>query len=78
MTIRADIPVNKWLARLEYAWRRHRPIGFTVLAVQNIYHRIFRRLKKSYHFDEFDAKYGTDTAGIREIGTLDIEHSPSA
>ena len=70
--------MNKWLARLEYAWRRHGPIAFTVLAVQNIYHSIFRRLKKSYHFDEFDAKYGTDTAGIREIGTLDIVHSPSA
>lgn len=65
----------KSLARLGYAWRRHGPIGFVMLAGYNVaYHARGRNRNGGIaaRLDRFDAKYHTDTGGIREIGSLDV------
>jgi SAM-dependent methyltransferase len=61
--------------RLKNAWHRHGPAGFIWLVGYNIVYHIVGR----YHMarapseaDVFDRKYGTDTRGIREIGSLDV------
>lgn len=64
------------LKRLLYAWNRHGAKGFLWLIRKNISYylieilsgRLFRK-KES----EFDDIYGTDTEGIRTVGSLDIE-----
>jgi len=73
--------MNRWLARLGYALRRHGPVGFIWLAGYNIVYPILRRNRGQNgqaQADSFDEIYGTDTAGTREIGSLDVVNSPAA
>jgi 16S rRNA G966 N2-methylase RsmD len=73
--------MNRWLARLKYALRRHGPIGLIWLAAYNIiYHALPRDRgpKRLPHPDAFDEKYCTDTGSIREIGSLDVVNTPAA
>jgi hypothetical protein len=73
--------MKRWLARLGYALRRHGPAGFLWLAGYNIVYCLSRRNRspdRTGHTDPFDEKYGTDTGGIREIGSLDVVQSPAA
>jgi hypothetical protein len=73
--------MDRWLARLGYALRRHGPAGFIWLASYNIVYHLFRHkrgLNQLSHPDPFDEKYGTDTSGTREIGSLDVVNSPAA
>ncbi|HWX33984.1 MAG TPA: class I SAM-dependent methyltransferase [Steroidobacteraceae bacterium] len=77
----SGIVMIRWLARLGYAWRRHGPIGFIRLAARNLVHHALGRDRSVNilpHIDSFDEKYGTDTAGIREIGSLDVIASAAA
>jgi SAM-dependent methyltransferase len=61
------------LGRLHYAWRRHGPAGFIRLAAYNIAVFVRNRGRETpSSADLFDEKYGTDTGGIREVGSLDI------
>jgi SAM-dependent methyltransferase len=51
------------------------------LVSYNLRYHTFRRdrnIGKSGHADLFDEKYGTDTGGVREIGTLDVVNAPAA
>jgi hypothetical protein len=71
----------KLLWRLRYAWRRHGPIGFVRLVAHNLSHYFHNRGKDAVataRADTFDEKYGTDTSGIREIGSLDVIASVGA
>jgi SAM-dependent methyltransferase len=71
----------KWFSRLRYFWRRHGPIGLVRLAAYNIaYHVRGRRqsIGSAAEIDRFDEIYGTDTSGIREIGSLDIVAAAAA
>lgn len=73
--------MQRWLARLDYALRRHGPIGFIRLAGYNIVYYAARRNHRPHGArgaDPFDQKYGTETDGIRDIASLDIVSSPSA
>jgi Histone methylation protein DOT1 len=73
--------MNRWLARLGYAWHRHGPLGFIRLAARNLVHHMFGRNRGANvmpHVDPFDQEYGTKTAGTREIGSLDVIESASA
>ncbi len=73
--------MNRWLARLGYALRRHGPTGLLWLAGYNIVYYLSGRNRgpnRTANKDPFDEKYGTDTSGTREIGTLDVVHSPAA
>lgn len=66
---------------MRYAWSRHGAVGLIWLTIYNLlYHAIRRRRlgDGSGYSDPFDAKYGTDTSGIREIYTLDVLASPAA
>jgi SAM-dependent methyltransferase len=73
--------MDRWLARLGYALRRHGPIGFIWLAGYNILYHVFRRNRRrrdAEGSDPFDEQYGTETRGIRDIASLDIVSSPAA
>ena len=72
--------MSRWIVQLEYAWRRHRPSGFLKLAIDNVVYQLRRRARVGMPppRDQFDEKYGTDTAGIREIRTLDAARLPNA
>jgi SAM-dependent methyltransferase len=75
------IPMDKLLARLRYALRRHGPAGFIWLAGYNLVYYLFLRDRKaspSRRADLFDEKYGTDTGGVREIGSLDVVNAHAA
>lgn len=62
-----------WLTRLRSAWYRHRPAEFFRLAVYNVvlYARN-RGADRSSEPNSVDEKYGTDTGGLHEIGSLDV------
>jgi hypothetical protein len=71
----------KWLSRLRYALRRHGPVGFIRLLGYNIVYYFLRRRRHPDQVredDSFDRRYGTDTGGIREVGTLDVVSSTIA
>jgi hypothetical protein len=69
----------KLTARLKYAWHRHGPIGFVWLTAYNIvYHIIGRHRSANPSRDSFDQRYDTNTRGIREIGSLDVNTSAAA
>jgi hypothetical protein len=73
--------MDKWLVRLGYALRRHGPAGFIGLAGYNIVYYFLRRRRSTNGLAQavsFDEKYGTDTDGIREIGSLDAVDLPAA
>jgi hypothetical protein len=73
--------MSRWISQLGYAWRRHGPSGFLKLAIDNVVYHVRRRAARvgmPPQLDPFDEKYGTDTAGIREIRTLDAATLPSA
>lgn len=61
------------VARIRNAWNRHGPAGFVRLIAYNAVYYAggrARRVAKARRNDRFDDKYGTETAGIREIGSL--------
>lgn len=60
------------LKRIASAWRRHGPRQFVCLAIYNIAYRL-RDAARDPEPDPFDASYGTETGGIREIGSLEID-----
>jgi hypothetical protein len=65
-----------WLPRILSAWQRHGPLGFVRLAARNIaYYAVPGRggAEHSDSVDELDKRYGTETSGIREIGSLDVD-----
>jgi len=71
----------RWLTQVRYAWRRHGPIGLLWLIGYNIaYHvrRGGRRAALTQQIDAFDSKYATDTAGYRDIRSLDVIALPAA
>lgn len=73
--------MQNWLARLRYALRRHGPVGFIQLAGYNFVYCILRHNRKAggpAPANLFDEKYGTDTSGVREIGSLDVVNAPAA
>lgn len=67
------------IKRFSSAWKRHGVIGFASLLGKNITYymgellsgRLFRPVEQLT--SEYDETHGTDTEGIREIGSLDIE-----
>jgi SAM-dependent methyltransferase len=61
--------------RLASAWRRHSAGEFFRLALRNIAVWLRETIRPSPPAppDPFDALYGTDTATIREVGSLDID-----
>jgi SAM-dependent methyltransferase len=69
--------VRRSLARFDYAIRRHGWLGAVSRLVAHIVQYGFHRRHRQ-EIDTFDAKNGTDTGGICEIGTLDIACSPNA
>lgn len=73
--------MDRWLARLRYALRRHGPVGFIWLAGYNLVYYTLRRDRNSNEAaqaDVFDRDHGTDTSGVREIGTLDVVNASAA
>lgn len=64
------------LKRFVIAWKRHGAWNFIYLVRKNLKYYIKElfsgRLLQSTNKSEFDDKFGTDTDGIREIGSLDI------
>jgi precorrin-6B methylase 2 len=79
--IGSNIAVGKWFKRLRYALRRHGPVDFIWLVGYNLVYYILRRDRnpgQSGRADLFDEKYGTDTGGVREIGSLDLGNVPAA
>ncbi len=62
----------KPLARLRSAWRRHPPAEFVRLAVHNLALLARHRGATPSDGNPVDAAFGTDTAGIREVGSLDV------
>src|SRR5215472_8082554 len=73
--------MGKWFARLRYAWRRHGPVGFIWLVGYNFTYYILGRHHdpdRTAQFGAFDQRYGTDTDGVREIGTLDVVNTSAA
>jgi SAM-dependent methyltransferase len=66
-------------ARLRSAWRRHGPAEFIRLSLYNIAIRAqSQRPAAPPAADPFDEKYGTDTSGIREVGSLEIRDLAAA
>jgi hypothetical protein len=68
-------------ARLRYACRRHGLLGFTRLAGRNLVHYTVgprRGARPSPSDVSFDQEFGTDTAGTREIGSLDVTELAAA
>jgi hypothetical protein len=77
----SDGAMSRRISQLGYAWRRHGASGFLKLAIDNIVYHVRRgagRVVMPPQLDSFDEKYGTDTAGTREIRTLDAAGLPSA
>jgi hypothetical protein len=73
--------MNRLFARFAYALRRHGPAGLIWLVGYNVVYRLRaynRRPHGPAQPDSFDEKYGTDTGGTREIGSLDVVDSPAA
>jgi SAM-dependent methyltransferase len=73
--------VARRFAQLKYALRRHRPAGLIRLAAHNAcYHirAIAQRQRRALRADPFDREHGTDTAGQRNIASLDVIDSPAA
>ena len=73
--------IIKVLARLRYAWRRHGPLGFPRLAARNLVHYTVGRrrgARPSPTEASFDQEFGTDTAGTRDIGSLDVTELAAA
>jgi len=69
------------IPQLGYAWRRHGPAGLVKLAMYNVVYCVRHRrvrMVMTQKRDAFDEKYGTDTAGIREVRTLDASKLPNA
>jgi hypothetical protein len=65
-----------WLPRILSAWQRHGPFGFVRLAARNIaYYALPGRggAELGDSLDELDKHYGTETSGIREVGTLNVD-----
>jgi SAM-dependent methyltransferase len=65
----------KLLARFRNAWQRHSAAEFVKLLGVNLVYYLFKRRHggpEAPGSDSFDQKYGTETSGIREIGSLDI------
>lgn len=64
------------LKRFVIAWKRHGALNFIYLVRKNLKYYIEElfsgRLLQSANKSEFDDEFGTDTDGIREIGSLDI------
>lgn len=64
------------LKRFVIAWKRHGAWNFIYLVRKNLKYYIEElfsgRLLQSTNKSEFDDEFGTDTDGIREIGSLDI------
>ena len=64
------------LKRIVIAWKRHGARNFIYLVRKNLKYYIEElfsgRLLQSTNKSEFDDEFGTDTDGIREIGSLDI------
>lgn len=78
--LRTVRPMGALLDRVSYAWRRHGAFGFARLVVYNFGHVLRKGLgaaRGTSKRDQFDASHGTDTGGIRELGTLGIR-SPNA
>ncbi len=69
--------VSQWRRRLAYAFRRHGFLGFVSLAAYNL-QRLLSRRRAGPDKDSFDERFGTNTASIREIGSLEIAASPNA
>lgn len=62
-----------WLTRLQSAWYRHRPAEFFRLAIYNVvFYARKRGVDASSEPNPIDEKYGTDTGGLHEIGSLDV------
>src|ERR1700751_4436020 len=68
--------IKKFVLRLNKAYRRHglqefiRLSGYNVrYYVGNLFHGTHDRAAE----DDFDRVYGTETSGIREVGSLDID-----
>src|SRR5271169_111000 len=77
----SGIVMVQWFSRLRYSWRRHGPLGSVRLAAYNIAYHVRGRRQSigiAAGIDRFDEKYGTDTGGIREIGSLDIVANAAA
>jgi SAM-dependent methyltransferase len=73
--------MNRLFARLGYALRRHGPAGFIWLVGFNVVYHLRAHNRRPHgpaQPDSFDEKYGTDTGGTREIGSLDVLDSPIA
>ena len=60
--------------RMASSWRRHGSLGFAWLVVYNssLYVRRHVSRTRRRNLEGFDAKHGTDTAGVCEIGSLNI------
>jgi predicted RNA methylase len=58
--------------RIFRAYRRHGPRQFVALVAQNLRHYA-RALVTRAAPDPFDAAHGTETATIREVGSLDVD-----
>jgi SAM-dependent methyltransferase len=72
--------MKKFIFRLTRAYRRHGPKDFIRLSGLNVRHYIgalFRSTHERTKADDFDRVYGTETAEIREIGSLEIQSANS-
>jgi hypothetical protein len=72
--------MRNFVFRLSKAYRRHGLREFIRLSVFNLRYHMgaqFRSRHCGVAEDDFDRAYGTDTAGIREIGSLDIRSENS-
>lgn len=62
--------------RIQRAWQRHGPLGFARLAVHNVRYFATHGWRAGAAVDpadrEFDARFGTDTSDMREVGSLDV------
>jgi SAM-dependent methyltransferase len=56
------------------AWQRHPPARFLRLLAYNLYLSVQRATsgRQPAFLDAFDAAHGTDTAGVRNLGSLDV------
>ena len=71
--------MGELIKRMASSWHRHGPFGSARLVFYNASLFVRRHVSgpRGPTLDEFDAKHGTDTGGICEIGSLNIA-SPSA
>jgi Histone methylation protein DOT1 len=64
--------IKNWMRRIRYAYRRHGPGELIWLIGYNFVYLVRKIVKGAPTDDEcFDKIHGTETSGIREIGTLD-------